>query len=44
MLAFVLALLCLAILIVVPVVTVGLWVDVRHQKKRHQKKRASRRR
>jgi uncharacterized membrane protein len=44
MLAFVLALLCLATLIVVPVVTVGLWVDVRHQKKRHQKKRASRRR
>jgi len=44
MLAFVLALLCLATLIVVPVVTVGLWADVRHQKKRHQKKRASRRR
>jgi len=44
MLAFVLALLCLAILIVVPVVTVGLWVDVRQQKKRHQKKRARRRR
>ncbi|HET9972524.1 MAG TPA: DUF1707 domain-containing protein [Streptosporangiaceae bacterium] len=44
LLAFVLALLCLATLVVVPVVTVGLWVDVRHQKKRHQKKRARRRR
>ncbi|HEX5303856.1 MAG TPA: DUF1707 domain-containing protein [Streptosporangiaceae bacterium] len=42
MLAFLLALLCLATLIVVPVVTVGLWADVRHQKKRHQKKRARR--
>jgi hypothetical protein len=44
MLAFVLALFCLATLIVVPVVTVGLWADVRQQKKRQQKKRASRRR
>ena len=33
-LAFLLALLCLAVLVVVPVVTVGLWADVRHQKKR----------
>jgi uncharacterized protein DUF1707 len=39
MLAFVLALLCLATLIVVPVVTVGLWADVRHQKKRSRRRR-----
>ena len=39
MLAFVLALLCLATLIVVPVVTVGLWADVRHQTKRSSRRR-----
>jgi hypothetical protein len=39
MLAFVLALLCLATLIVVPVVTVGLWADVRHQKTRSRRRR-----
>jgi DUF1707 SHOCT-like domain len=32
LLAFLLALLCLATLIVAPVITVGLWADVRHQK------------
>ena len=44
MLAFLLALACLAVLVVAPVITVGLWVDVRHQKNRDQKKRSRRRR
>jgi hypothetical protein len=39
MLAFLLALLCLATLVVVPVVTAGLWADVRHQKKRSKGRR-----
>jgi len=39
MLAFLLALLCLATLVVVPVVTAGLWADVRHQKKRSRRRR-----
>ena len=53
-LAFLLALACLAVLIVAPVITVGVWADVRHQKNRdqekrdqenrHQKKRSRRRR
>ena len=41
MLAFVLALLCLATLIVVPVVTVGLWADVRHQKRSRRQRRST---
>ena len=41
MLAFVLALLCLAILVVVPVVTVGLWADVRHQKRPRRQRRST---
>ena len=41
MLAFVLALLCLAILIVVPIVAVGLWVDVRHQKRSRRQRRST---
>lgn len=45
MLAFLLALLCLAVLVVTPVITVGLWADVRHQKnQKNQKKRSRRRR
>jgi uncharacterized protein DUF1707 len=42
MLAFLLALLCLAVLVVTPVITVGLWADVRHQE--NQEKRPRRRR
>ena len=38
MLAFVLALLCLATLVVVPVITVGLWADVRHQKRSRRRR------
>ena len=45
LLAFLLALLCLAVLVVTPVITVGLWTDVRHQKnQKNQKKRSRRRR
>jgi DUF1707 SHOCT-like domain len=45
-LAFLLALLCLAVLVVTPVITVGLWADVRHQEKHQEnrKKRSRRRR
>ena len=39
MLAFLLALLCLAVLVVAPVITVGLWADVRHHKKRSRRRR-----
>jgi len=39
MLAFLLALLCLAVLVVAPVITVGLWADVRHQKKPSRRRR-----
>ncbi len=41
-LAFLLALLCIAVLVVTPVITVGLWADVRHQT--NQEKRSRRRR
>src|SRR5690242_2676479 len=41
MLAFLLALLCLATLIVVPVVTVGLWADLRYQKKSRRQRRST---
>ena len=44
MLAFLLAMACLAVLVVAPVITVGLWADVRHQKKRDQKKRDQKKR
>lgn len=37
--AFLLALLAVAALVVVPVITVGLWADVRHQRKRSRRPR-----
>jgi hypothetical protein len=41
MLAFLLALLCLAVLVVAPVITVGLWADVRHQKRARRQPRST---
>src|SRR5690348_3228696 len=44
MVGFLLVLACLAVLVVAPVITVGLWADVRHQKNRDQKNRDQKKR